>query len=432
VSLFGGVLSRGWTRPSEAFLAAMSDGTPSITGANVSERTALGIPTFWACVNRVAGSVAMCRCVLREASDDGHKPEAKTHPLYSLLRYLPNPELTAIEMFRAMQGHLLLWGNAYAEIQRDGMGRMVGLWPLRPDSMQSLRNAAGERVWLYRLPNGQDVRWTWQNAERRPSPILHVRGLGWDGYSGYSVLTYQRDALGLAMAANDHAGRVFANGSMPRGVLQAPGDLTEPQAKRLKESWEAAHRGLTQANRVAVLERGITWQATGATPHDAQLLESRAFSDLQIAAMFGVPPHLVGIVDKSTSWGTGIEQQNIAYVTHTIKPWLDEWEQAIMRDLFGLQQWDRYVVEFDTDVLQRGDLQSRITAYASAIQNGIMSPDEVRAKEGMGPRKDGSGTHYWRPANMIEEGEDGDESTATDGQPDGESVDAESLRDPAL
>jgi HK97 family phage portal protein len=376
---------------------------PASAGARVTESSALGNTAVYACVRVLSDSVAQLPAkVYRHRAERG-KDEDRNHPLWTILHDLPNPEMTAFELKQAMQGHLALRGNAYAEIERDGMGRVVALWPLRPDKMSVQRDEQKNKVWVYELPDGDQVKWTWTNPTRTPSPILHLRGIGCDGHEGYSPLALLREPIGLTLAAEEYGARLFSNSAQPRGVLQAPTRLSAGAAKNLKDSWEAAHKGLSQAHRVAVLEEGITWAQVGMTADDAQFLDTRKFQVSEIARAFRVPPHMIGDLERATF--SNIEHQAIEFVVHTLTPWLVCWEQAIKRDLLSVKSFSTHDVKFVVNGLLRGDIASRYQAYATGRQWGWLSANDVRALEDQNPLDGDQGDMYLTPVNMADASE---------------------------
>jgi HK97 family phage portal protein len=213
-----------------------------------------------------------------------------------------------------------------------------------------------------------------------------------------------KHAFGLSLAEQQSASMLFANGSEPGGVLQAPKKLTEDVAKRMRDAWEAGHRGLSRRHRVAVLEEGVTWQQTGVNPNDAQLLESRKFSRAEIASLFRIPPHMIGDTERSTSWGTGIEQQQIGFYKTTLMPWLTCWIKALQRDVFSNKAWASHEILFDLDEYLKADIKTRFEAYQMARQNGVINGNEWRARENLAPTSDG-GEDFWRPSNFVVVGE---------------------------
>jgi HK97 family phage portal protein len=362
-------------------LASLLSGPPSATGKPVNPQTAMGLTAVFACVRVIAEPVATLPLLVYRRLGRG-KERATDHPLYPLLHHLPNPEMSSVEMREALMGHVLLRGNAYAEIVPNGRGEVMELWPLRPDRTTPMRNASGNLVYEVYLDNGEP---RYLPKER----VLHIRGLGFDGLVGYSPITLAREALGLSMAAEEYGARFFSNSSRPSGVLSTDKRLNETAAKRLKSSWEEAHSGLSNAHRVAILEEGITWKQIGIAPQDAQFLETRQYQTIEICRIFRVFPHMIGEMEKSTSWGTGIEQQQIGFVVHVLRPWLVRWEQAIYRSLFRPQERDAYFAEFLVDGLLRGDAEARARALATMRQNGIISANDWREIENMNPYEGG-------------------------------------------
>lgn len=374
----------------DSLLALISgDYTPS--GRVISTEGALSQVTVFACVRLIAESVGMLPLILYRRLEPRGKERATKHPLYTVLHDLPNPELSAIELYENMVGHLALWGNAYCEIEYDAAGRRRALWPLRPDRIEVGLNERNQRTYRVLLPSGRQVdleRWR----------VWHVRGWGTDAWVGKSPIALAREAIGLAAATEEYGSRFFGNGSRPGGILKHPGKLSQSGANRLRESWESAHGGLSQSNRVAVLEEGVEWQQIGVPPEEAQFLETRKFQDTKICSMFRVPPHMISIVEGSTSWGTGIEQQSIGYVGYTLMPYLVRITQSIARDLLTPAERGTYFAEHLTAALVKGDINARYTAYNIGRMGGWLSVNDVREAENMNPVE--GGDTYLQPLNM--------------------------------
>ncbi|MBT9176892.1 MAG: hypothetical protein DDT20_01217 [Firmicutes bacterium] len=321
----------------------------------------------------------------------GGKERAQDHYLYPLLHDQPNPEMTSFEFRETTMGYLALWGNAYAEIERDNAGRVQALWLLRPDRMRVTRDTQGLR-YEYSLPDGQSVILRQQN-------VMHIRGLSGDGIIGYSPIRMAREAIGLALATEEYGARFFGQGSTPSGVLEYPGKLSEEAVKGLRRSWEDLHSGLSGAHRVAILQEGLKWSQVGIPPEDAQFLACREFQTTEIARIFRVPPYL--LQDYSRATFSNVEHTAISFVVHTVRPWLVRWEQAFKRDLFSVAERETYFAEFLVDGLLRGDIDSRYRAYATARQWGWMSADDIRGLENQNPLPDGQGKIYMVPLNMV-------------------------------
>lgn len=378
--------------PPRALVDALTGNVTSVTGRVVSAEGALAQATVFACVRLISESVGMLPLILYRRMAPRGKERATNHPLYTILHTLPNPELTPSELWENLVGHVALWGNAYCEIEYDLAGRRRALWPLRPDRMEVGVNDRNERTYVYTTPNGRRLgleRWR----------VWHVRGWGTDAWVGKSPISLAREAIGLALATEEYGSRFFGNDSRPGGALRHPGKLTPAAADRLRGSWESAHGGMGNAHRVAVLEEGIEWQTIGIAPEDAQFLETRQFQDTKICSIYRVPPHMIGIVDSSTSWGTGIEQQGIGYVSYTLMPYLVRITQSLGRDLLTTAERTELFAEYLTDALVRGDIGARYSAYSVGRTGGWLSVNDIRERENMNPVDGGDG--YLQPLNMA-------------------------------
>jgi HK97 family phage portal protein len=343
----------------------------SVSGKQVNERTAMQTTAVYACVRVIAETVASLPLHTYRAVSHG-KERAADHPLYPILHSEPNAEMTSFVFRECLMTHLLLWGNAYAQIIRDGRGRVVGLYPLLPDRMTVDRDSRGRLTYTYLkdgLPYGLD-----------PADILHIPGLGFDGIMGHSPIALARNAIGLNIAAEEYGGRFFANGANPSGILTTPGVIKDPE--KVRTAWHSAYSG-NNAHKVAVLEEGLHYERISIPNNDAQFLETRKFQIEEICRIFQVPPHLVASLDRATF--SNIESQSISFVVHTIRPWLVRWEQALDRALFSDKEKNEYFASFIVDGLLRGDYKSRMEGYAIAIQNGFMSPNDVRSLENLNP-----------------------------------------------
>lgn len=368
-------------------------GAASVAGVYVDADKALKISAAWACVGLLSETIAgLPFGMYRRRADEGREP-ANNHPLHKVLHNLPNETQTAFEFREMMTGHALLRGNAYALIQPGARGAVDQLIPIHPDRV----------VKVEKLPNGR-LRYQIRQADGSQKPynqedIFHLRGLSTDGVKGVSVIDYARDSMGMTLAAEQYGGRFFRNDSRPGGVLRTQQKLSEKAAERLKTSWEAAHAAGNQ-NRVAVLEEGLEWQQVGITPEAAQFLGTREFQAEDVCRWFRVPPHMVGLTSKSTSWGSGIEQMSIGFVTYTLLPWLTRWRQAVERSLILAP--DTYFADFIVEGLLRGDVDSRYRAYATGRQWGWLSVNDIRRLENMNPVDNGD--IYLQPMNMTPAG----------------------------
>jgi len=351
----------------------------STSGKPVNEHTAMQMTAVYSCVRILAEAVAGLPFHLYKYTDSGGKEKALSHPLYFLLHDEPNPEMSSFVFRETMMTHLLLWGNAYAQIIRNGKGEVIALYPLMPNRMSVDRDSSGNLYYSYTrysddAPTMNDVAVT-----LRPSDVLHIPGLGFDGLVGYSPIAMAKNAIGMAIACEEYGAKFFANGAAPGGVLEHPGTIKDPQ--KVRESWNAAYQGSSNSHRVAVLEEGMKYQPIGISPEQAQFLETRKFQINEIARIFRVPPHMVGDLEKSSF--SNIEQQSLEFVKYTLDPWVIRWEQAISRALLRSDEKKQYFSKFNVDGLLRGDYVSRMSGYATARQNGWMSANDIRELENL-------------------------------------------------
>ncbi len=369
-------------------------GASSAAGIAVSPQLAMRASAVWGCVRIIAESMASLPLLLYKASPDGSRHRALGNPLYDILHRQPNAHQTAFEFIEQMTAIVLLYGDAVAEIRAGPRWPVDELLPINPERLQIEQVRSG--ALRYRiLGMGQPDRVLLDDQ------VLHVRGLSFGGLTGLSVIEYARESIGLALATERYGARFFGNDSRPGGILKHPAKLSPEAAKRLKESWEAAHTGGNQ-HRVAVFEEGMEWQQVGIAPEDAQFLQTREFQVTDIARWFRVPLHMIQETSKSTSWGSGIEQLSLAFVQFTLLPWARRWEQAISRDLILAPQ--TYFAEFKLDALARGDLQSRYTAYSIGRNWGWLSANDIRQLENMNPVEGGDA--YLVPLNMRDATDD--------------------------
>ena len=360
------------------------------SGKSVTARSAIQVSTVYACVRVIAETVASLPLHVYEVTDKG-STKAKEHPLYRLLHDEPNSEMTSFVWREAMLTHLLLWGNSYSQIIRNGRGHILGLYPLLPDRMEVDRDSAGTLTYTYSLASGQTVR-------LRPEDVLHIPGLGFDGVMGYSPIALEKNAIGLGIAAEEYGSKFFSNGATPSGVLTHPNTVKDP--KKLRESWNAAYGGSANSGKVAILEENMKFERISMPNNEAQFLETRKFQVSEICRIYRVPPHLIGDLEHATF--SNIEHQSISFGVHTIRPWLVRIEQALNRQLFPEKEKGCFYAQFNMDGLMRGDYKSRMEGYAIARQNGWMSANDIRELENMNPIPDeDGGNEYLVNGNMI-------------------------------
>lgn len=351
----------------------------STSGKRVNERTAMQMTAVYSCVRILSEAVASLPLHFYEYREDGSKVKAVHHPLYSLLHDEPNPEMTSFVFRETLMTHLLLWGNAYAQIIRNGKGKVASLYPLMPDRMRVDRDEYGRLYYEYQISVDDAHINKGLTVQLSPSEVLHIPGLGFDGLVGYSPIAMAKNAIGLAIAAEEYGSKFYANGAAPSGVLEHPGTLKDPS--KVRDSWSQTFGGSANSHKVAVLEEGMKYTPISISPNEAQFLETRKFQINEIARIFRVPPHMVGDLEKSSF--SNIEQQSLEFVKYTLDPWVTRWEQNMTRSLLTAEEKKKYFIKFNVDGLLRGDYQSRMNGYATARQNGWMSANDIRELENL-------------------------------------------------
>lgn len=362
------------------------------SGKPVNERTAMQTTAVYACVRILAEAVASLPLHVYEYQDDGGKKLVHDHPLYYLLHDEPNSEMTSFVFRETLMSHLLIWGNAYAQIIRDGAGRVLGLYPLLPDKMEVQRDDKGNIYYVYSRNSDENPTFKeYGNIKLKAEDVLHIPGLGFDGLIGYSPIAMAKNAVGMTLACEEYGASFFANGANPGGVLEHPGVLKDPS--KVRESWNSVYRGVNNAHKIAVLEEGMKYQQIGIPPEEAQFLETRKFQINEIARLYRIPPHMVGDLDKSSF--SNIEQPSLEFVKYTLDPWVIRWEQSLQRSLLLPGEKGKYFIKLNVDGLLRGDYQSRMNGYAVGRQNGWFSANDIREMENMNPIPDEEGGNLY-------------------------------------
>jgi HK97 family phage portal protein len=380
--------------PSTSLYKALTglDSVPVKSGVKVNEKTALRSAAVFAAVRVITETIASLPLfVYRRLSPKGKEIE-REHGLYEKLHDRPNPYMTSFTWRETSIGHLLLWGNAYSEIEYDHFGDIKALWLLLPNrTAPVLDNKTGELRYRTHI-KGKDF-------ILRPESVLHIPGLGFDGTQGYSVISHMSESVGLSIAAEQYGASFFRNNSIPGGVIEHPDELTQTAHDRMRNDWERAHRGLDKAHRIAILEEGASWKQIGIPAKDAQMLETRKFQVTDIARIFRVPPHMIGDLEHATF--SNIEHQQYNFVVHTIRPWCVRMEQVMNWKLFPEKERKQFFTEYLIQGLLRGDIKSRYEAYSIGRQNGWLNADEIRELENMNPEPEGQGKIYLVPLNMV-------------------------------
>lgn len=369
-----------------------SGGGVSEAGEIVSEHTAFNTMVVMSCVKIISEAVAELPLGVYRRVEPRGRERARDRHLDRVLHDEPNPIMTSFTWRERTLAHLLLWGNAYSIIERD-RGEVVALWSRHPRRMEP---ELIEGQLFYRdLLDG--------NRLYPSSDILHIPGIATDGLKGLSPLAMMREAIGVTVAAERMGARLYANDARPSVLIKHPAQLSTQAAENLKKSWRDNYGGANRGG-VGVLEEGMDITTFSMSLEDAQFLETRKFQVNEFARFFRIPPHLLADVERSTSWGSGIEQQNIGFVTYTLQPWLVRIEQEMNRKLLLPNERSTYYVQFNVDGLLRGDVASRNQAYATGRQWGWLSANDIRELENQNP-VDGGDT-YLQPLNMVPAGSD--------------------------
>lgn len=355
-------------------------GGRSSAGRSVTVDSALQLSTVWACVRLISETIATLPLVLYKRLPDGGREPAKEHPLFELLRQQPNYDMTAVQMIEAIAASMLLWGNAYCE-KKVQCKEIVSINFLLPSKMKPTLNDDGSLKYTYTQKIGQSI--------IDEKSILHIPAFALDGRIGLSPIAYGANVMGSAMSADDAAGATFKNGLVRTVAFKVDRILKKEQREEFREYVEQSLAGPLNAGRPPIMEMGIDAKELGINPTDAQMLETRGFSVEEICRFYRVPPWMLGHTQSSTSWGTGMEQQMLGFLTFTLRPWLARIGQSIRKSLLKPEEREEYYVEFSIEGLLRADSASRAAFYSTMTQNGIYTRDDCREKENL-PRMGGN------------------------------------------
>ena len=362
------------------------------SGKPVNETTAMQTTAVYACVRILSEAIASLPVHVYQYKDGGGKEMVIDHPLYQVLHDEPNPEMTSFVFRETLMSHLLIWGNAYAQIIRDGAGRVLGLYPLLPNKMDVQRDDKGKIYYVYSRSSDENPNFKeYGDIKLKKEDVLHITGLGFDGLIGYSPIAMAKNAVGMTLACEEYGASFFANGANPGGVLEHPGVLKD--SSKVRDSWNAVYRGTSNAHKIAVLEEGMKYQQVGIPPEEAQFLETRKFQINEIARLYRIPPHMVGDLEKSSF--SNIEQQSLEFVKYTLDPWVIRWEQSLQKALLLPGEKGKYFIKLNVDGLMRGDYQSRMNGYSIGRQNGWLSANDIWEMEDMNPLSDEEGGNLY-------------------------------------
>jgi HK97 family phage portal protein len=382
--------SDGWVIDNLASLGSYS----TTSGVNVTPENAMRLSAVSACVRLISESIGSLPLHVYRRVDDSRRVRDTSTQQSRLLHDEPNRIMTSFVFRETMAAHVLVWGNAFAAILRDGAANPRELLPLHPACVTIKKAPNGELVYTVTLDHKT---YTLNQAD-----VLHVPGLAFDGICGMSPIRYAAQSIGLALAAEQYGSAFFGNGSMPSGVLKTASNLNAAQQKQIADSWMAAYGGSAKAHKTAVLANGAEFQRVSIAPEEAQFIETRKMQVGEIARWYRVPPHMIGDLEHATF--SNIEHQALEFVTHTLRPWLVRFEQEFNRKLFPSAvdsgRPSNYYAEFNVDGLLRGDIKSRSDYYVRGRQWGWLSVNDVRTRENMEPIDNGD--VYLTPLNMVD------------------------------
>ena len=366
-------------------------GSPSVSGVHVTENRAMGLSAHFACVRLIATTLASLPIHIYERMSGGGKKIRNDHPAARLLREQPNSDMTAFSFFEALQAQISNRGKAFAELHFDRKGNVKEIWPIPPGMCVPRRKNPDSPI-EYHFPNSGAVLPAWK--------ILHIPGLGFDGINSFSPVQLFRMTFGFGMAVEEFGSRFFGQGTNIGGFFEHPQKLSPEAHERLRVSLKKDYEGLQKSHKVILLEEGMKFEKLGMPLEDAQFIQSRKFTATEMARIHGVPPHLIGDLEKATF--SNIEEQGIEAVKYLFRPLVVRWEQALNAKIFTEDERAKLYIKFQLDGLLRGNTESRYKAFSIGLQQGFLNADEVRAKEDMDPLPDGLGKVYRFPSNLKE------------------------------
>jgi HK97 family phage portal protein len=404
---------RAWLlsdEPPESFWRGIGVAPTALSGVTVTDQTALRVTAVLSCVKVLAESISTLPLMVFERRANGDKRPAAEHPLSEVLHTLANEEATAQSVRETLCAHVLLRGNAYARVVRDGGGDVREIWPLAPGSVEVTRPRPGGPLAFHVSEAGAPT------ETLRPDQVWRIPGLSWGGVTGLSPIGIAREGVGLAIALEQNTASALRHGARIAGVVSHPHVMDDPEFKRFKSSWDDAFAGVTNAGKTVILEQGAKFEKVGMTFEDLQFLELKKFQVAEIARLFRVPLHM--LFDDKAQPRANMEQASLEFVVYTLRPWLVRFEQTIARDLVLPSERRRFFAEHNVAGLLRGDFAGRMQGYSLARQWGWLSVNEIRKLENMN-RVEGGDT-FLEPLNMRPAGAGADEEpTVTENAGDG-------------
>lgn len=375
----------------------MNVGSGTTAGVSITPENTLQFGAVYSCVRLMSEAGSGLPISMFERQDQA-RVTVHDHPLIHLVRDEPNPNMDGAELWRLVIGWMMLRGNGYVYVQRGGGGQPQGLWPIKPTSVEPMRLPSGELVYKVTLDTDEWAPIREAGGLVRRENMLHYRAFGLDDIEGLSPIGLIRQSLGIGWAAQQYMGGFYARDASPGGSIVVPGELTDGQFERLSEQWRDMHEGYANSHRLAVLEGGAEWKSTTLSPQDAAFIETQKFTRGDIASIYGVPPHMIGDTEKSTSWGSGIAEQGIGFVTYSLRPYVGRLERVTRR----LLNEPNLRFRWNVDGLQQGDTKARYDGYAVGKQWGWLSTNDIRRMEDEPPVEGGDA--YMQPLNMVPAG----------------------------
>ena len=356
------------------------------SGVRVSEKSSIGLTAVWASVRLLSETIASLPINVYKMDKDGSKYIDSPNPLNKLISISPSPNYTRYNFIETMMSHLLLWGNAYAGIKRNGGARPVELQILNPENVEPFQSDDDNLIY-YKVKDRGIL------SDRE---MLHIVGFSYDGIMGKSPIQSCQEALGIASASQRFGANFFGRGANLSGILEHPSRLSDDAANRLRESWNQRFSGIQNSHQTAILEEGVKFKPIGMPLADAQFIETRRFSVEEVARIFRVPNHLINDLTKATY--SNIEQQSLEFTKYSLTPYLVNWEQELNRKLLADREQVTHFFKFQTKELIRGDADSRADYYRRLFELGALSPNEIRQMEGL--NKIDKGDEYFVPLNL--------------------------------
>lgn len=375
----------------------LAGGMPAWSGETVSVQTALGHSVVWACNKIISESIGFIPAILMQVKSDNAKP-ANEHPMYSAMKMAPNEEITAQSFMELLTSHTVMTGNGYAQIvRRSSNDTALKLYPIMPQNVYPDHEKQGKKRLVYVIKAPGEADKTYTVMPGKAQDILHIRGLGWDGIQGYSVIAMARQSIGSAIAAERNIAHFWKRGGRKPYFLRLLKEFKTPEGfTQFRNDWEKLY---DEPNRVPVMQDWLELKDMGMTMREAQMIEYRQFMIAEICRWFNISPHLVGDLSRATF--SNIEELFMEFLQMTLATWINRWEQEFSRCvLTDAEKSAGYELRFNHRELLRGDFKSRMAGYASALQNGYMNIDEVRTLEGYNKLPDGAGSHHHIQLNL--------------------------------